>query len=86
MLRVISNFMDFLLSLAISFGLSATLVSVLSHMATPVVVGARFLGTFVFTAILCRVQNVDVTEVPKEHFKILILRSIFGLMSFACGG
>ncbi|KAL5256303.1 hypothetical protein ACHWQZ_G011503 [Mnemiopsis leidyi] len=69
---------------AISYGLSATMVSMESDLATPLVVGARYLGAFFFTAIVCIAKRTDV-RVPREHTKILLIRSTFGLISFACG-
>ena len=73
---------------AISYGLSATLVSIESDMATTLVVGARFLGAFLFTAIgsqtplHCSTILDDFITGPVEVWSILLG---LGLSSSASG-
>lgn len=69
---------------ATSYGLSATVVSIEKDIATPLIVGARFFGAFLLTAIACLYNKVDV-RISRENRGVLITRSVFGVVSFVCG-
>ena len=74
---------------ALSYGLSASLVSIEHDITTPIIIIARFTGAFLLTAITCIFQDVPVlsflnSSTCADHM-LIIVRSFFGVISFACG-
>ena len=73
---------------AVTYGLSASCVSMATDIPTLVVISGRFIGAFTITLLICCIKQVPVlSEVRSTQGSVplLLVRSIFGVVSFGCG-